>query len=149
MKFDVETDLVEQTVQGNALGGLLPSFIANPARLDIDIRSEVAKRGTGPAKAAYLKELSLSITPHAAPQGNFNFLDEAHLFVEGPGLEKKEIAKLQPVPRAMTKITFDLTPEVDLLPYINAGASISATAMGTQPTMTTKFDGHIVIEVRI
>src|SRR5690242_10632556 len=89
VSFNVEADLAEQSVPGSPLGGLLPSFLPNPARLNVDIKAEVAKRGTGPAKAAFLKSLSLSITPHDAPNGrNFNFISEVHLFVEGPGLDK-------------------------------------------------------------
>jgi hypothetical protein len=149
VKFDVEQDLAAQSVPGSVLGGVLPSFLPNPAKLNIDIQAEVAKRGTGPAKAAYLKSLTLAITPHDAPSGNFDFISEVHLSVEAPGVEKKEIARLIAVPKSTVKLTFDIVPDVDLLPYIAAGATISATASGTQPRMDTTFDGHVDVEVRI
>jgi hypothetical protein len=149
LKFDVEQDLANQTVPGSALGGVLPSFLPNPTKLNIDIQAEVAKRGTGPAKAAYLKSLTLQITPHDTPRGNFDFISEVHLSVEAAGVAKKEIAKLTSVPKGAVKLTFDIVPEVDLLPYISAGASITATASGTQPATDTSFDGHVDVEVRI
>jgi hypothetical protein len=46
-------------------------------------------------------------------------------------------------------LTFTITPDVDLLPYIQAGADISATATGTQPAMDTSFDGHVTVTVHI
>jgi hypothetical protein len=147
--FDVDSDLDATTVNGSPLGGVLPSFLPNPVKLNVDLKAEVAKRGTGPAKAAFLKALTLSITPHDAPQGNFDFIDSVHLFVEASGVTKAEVAKLDPVPRSQTKLTFDLIDGVDLLPYINAGAEITATAMGSAPSMTTTFDGHVTIDVRI
>ena len=147
--FEVEQDLQKQTIQGNALGGVLASaLLPNPYTLNIDIRAEVAKRGTGPAKSAFLKSLVLEIAPET-PDTNFDFIDETRLFVEGPGLAKVEIAKLVPVPNGLKKLQFEVVPMVDLLPYINAGATITATAMGTQPTKNTTFFGKVVVEVRI
>jgi hypothetical protein len=149
VSFDVDQDLAQQTVPGSPLGGLLGSFVANPFKLNIDINSEVQKRGTGPAKSAQLKSLSLAITPHSAPVGNFDFLTEAHLFVEGNGVAKVEVANITSVPKGATTLDFNITPNVDLLPYINAGGDITATASGTQPAMDTSFDGHITVTVKI
>jgi hypothetical protein len=149
VRFDLAQDLPEQTVQGSLLGGVLPSFIDNPIRLTIDIRSEVARRGTGPARKALLKELTLSITPHDMPANNFDFLTEVHLFVEGPGLQRAEVARSAPVPRSATTLRFEVLPDVDLLPYVNAGASLTATATGNQPRQNVTFDGHVVVEVFI
>ncbi|MBK7857495.1 MAG: hypothetical protein IPJ65_02495 [Archangiaceae bacterium] len=149
VKFDVDQDLAEQTVPGSVLGGVLPSFIPNPMKLNIDVKSEVAKRGTGPARAAYLTQLTLSVTPHGSTATNFDFIDEVHLYVEALGVTKTEVAKLQPVPRSKSTLDFDIVPEVDLLPFINAGAQITAAASGAQPSKDTTFDGHVRIEVRI
>lgn len=149
VQFDVEQELSKQTIQGNPLGGVLASaLLPNPYALNIDISAEVAKRGTGPATKAFLKSLTLDIAPET-PDTNFDFIDETRLFVEGPGLPKVEIAKLVPVPDGLKKLEFEVVPMVDLLPYIQAGATISATATGTQPTRNTTFTGKVVIEVRI
>jgi hypothetical protein len=135
---------------GSPIGGvMLPSFLPNPLKLNIDIKSEVAKRGTGPAKQAFLKVLTLSIVPHTAPKGNFDFLSEVHLFVEGPGLTKAEVANMTSVPKSATTLNFNIVPNVDLLPYINAGATITASATATEPAMDTTFDGHVTVEVDI
>lgn len=149
VRFDVEEPVPEQRVPGSVLGGVLSSFIASPFRLDVDLQSETEKRGTGPATSAVLKRIALQITPHASPSGNFDFLSELHLQVEGPGLMKKEIANLAPVPMGQTTLELKLVPDVDLLPYINAGATISGQAKGTQPARDITFDGTVVVEVRI
>jgi hypothetical protein len=83
LHFDVEQPLPEQRIAGNPLGGVLPSFLPNPLTVTIDVKAETEKRGTGPASAAFLKVLTLSATPASAPSGNFDFLDEIHIFIEG------------------------------------------------------------------
>jgi hypothetical protein len=128
---------------------VLPTVLPNPAKFTIDLKAEVQKRGTGPATKAVLKSLALSILTAETPDANFDFLEEVHLFAEGPGLQKVEIAKLQPVPRSAKSLTFEIVPDVDLLPYINAGATLSATATATQPRTDTSFDGKVAVEVRI
>lgn len=149
VQFDVEQDLAPQTIQGNSLGGVLATaLLANPYTLNIDIKAEVAKRGTGPATRAFLKSLVFDIST-TTPNENFDFIDETRLYVEGPGLAKVEIARLVPVPNGVKKLEFEIVPMVDLLPYIQAGATITATAKGTQPTRDTTFLGKVVIDVRI
>jgi hypothetical protein len=150
--FDVGQDLPEQRVAGNPLGGLLPSFIPTPIPLTIDLRAETEKRNTGPARSATLKELTLTATPKAMPSGNFDFLSDVRIYVEARGnssLPRVEIARLQPVPKGQLTVTFTIVPGVDLLPYVNAGAQITATASGTQPQQDFTYTGHIEITVRI
>ncbi|MBL8954057.1 MAG: hypothetical protein JNK82_24990 [Myxococcaceae bacterium] len=148
VSFGVEQDLPRQDIQGSLLGGVLPSFLPTSSRFTIDLSAEVQKRGTGPARAAYLKTLTLVIAPNT-PSASFDFLDDVHLFAEGPGLAKVEIAKLQPVPKGLTTLKFEIVPDVDLLPYINAGATLSASASATQPRTDTSFTGKVEVEVRI
>jgi hypothetical protein len=149
--FDVEQKLPEQRIQRSAIGGLLPALFPNPARLTIDLKAEQEKRGTGPATKILIKKLQFNITPSGMPSGNFDFLEEAHLYAESSsaGLPKVEIATLKPVPRGVTTVEFTIVPGVNLLPYVNAGAELSATATGTQPNQDTTFDGLLVIDVRI
>lgn len=149
--FEVEQKLPEQRIQGGVLGGLLPALLPNPAKLTIDLKAEQEKHGTGPATKIFLKKLQFRITPEGMPSGNFDFLDEAHLFVESAsaGLPRVEIATIKPAPRGVTTVDFAIVPGVDLLPYVNAGAELSATATGTQPTTDTTFDGLLIIDVRI
>jgi hypothetical protein len=128
---------------------VLGTFLSSPFKFSIDINAEVAKHGTGPATSAALESLSLSITPHNAPTGNFDFLQEVHLFVEADGLAKLEIANVIMVPKGSVIINFTILPSINLLPYIQAGANISATAVGTQPSQDTSFDGHVTVLVHI
>ncbi|MDP2269348.1 MAG: hypothetical protein Q8N23_00260 [Archangium sp.] len=149
--FDVEQKLPEQRIQRSALGGLLPALFPSPAKLTVDLKAEQEKRGTGPATQILLKKLQFNITPAGAPSGNFDFLEEAHLYAESSaaGLPKVEIATLKPVPRGVTSVDFTIVPGVNLLPYVNAGAELSATATGTQPNQDITFDGLLIIDVRI
>jgi hypothetical protein len=150
--FDVEQAIQEQTIQGSPLGGLLPAFLPTPFRLSIDVKSETQKRSTGPATSAGLKAISFSTTPRAMPSGTFDFVDEIHIFIAASGnasLPKVEIATLKPVPKGLTTLELVVVPGIDLLPYVNAGAEVSAQASGTQPTQTVTFDGKVVVTIRI
>ena len=149
--FDVGQDLVEQRVPGSPIGGILPSFIAVPIPLTIDISAETQKRSTGPARSAQLKSLTLRATPKDMPSGNFDFLEEVHIFIAARdgSLPEKEIARLQPTPKGQTSVQFTIVPDVDLLPYVNKGAQITSSAKGTQPQREFRFDGRIEITVRI
>src|SRR5258706_3524185 len=100
LSFDVEQALPEQTVQGSPVGGILPSFIPAPIPLMFDLRAETEKRGTGPAQHAFLKSLEL----RARSGANFDFLDEAHIFVSAPSLPRVEIATLKPVPKGAATV---------------------------------------------
>jgi hypothetical protein len=146
VQFDVSQALPEQTVAGNPLGGVLPSFVPNPLTLTVDLKAETQKRNTGPATAVYLKALSFSATRSS---GTFDFLDQVHVFIEAPGLSKVEIAMLSPVGKGLTAVTFTVVPALNLLPYVNAGATLTATATGHQPTQDFTFDGLVVLDVRV
>lgn len=150
--FDVEQSIPEQRVAGNPLGGLLPSFLQAPVPLTINLQAETQKRDTGPAQSANLKSIRFTATPHDMPSGNFDFVDEIHIYVDSqndPTLPKKEIASLKPVPKGQTSIDLSIVDGVDLLPYINKGAEISASASGHQPTMDFTYDGSVTITVHI
>ncbi len=151
IQFDVEEALPEQRVSGSPLGGVLPSFVPTPFKLEVDIKAEAEKRGTGPATKAFLKTLTLSATPKSNPSGNFNFLDEVHIFIAptSGNLPKVEIARLAPVPKSVTVLNFELVPDVDLLPYMNTGAELTANATGRQPPTDVTFDGKVVVNVKL
>ena len=150
--FDVSQDIPQQTIQGSPLGALLPSFLPTPFAITIDVKQQEMMHDTGPATSANLKSLTFSALPHAMPSGNFDFVDEIHIFVAAPqssGLPMTEIATLKPVPKGQTTISLAVVPGVNLLPYINAGATISAQASGHQPAMDFSYDGSVVITIHI
>lgn len=146
IQFDVTQALAEQTVPGSPLGGILPAFLPNPLQLTVDVKAETEKRGTGPATAVFLKSLRFAATKSS---GTFDFLDEVHVFIEGPNLPKREIANVSPVARGLTELGFLIVPKENLLPYVNAGATLSATATGRQPAKDFTFDGQLVLDIRI
>lgn len=145
--FDVEQKLPEQRVSGSAFGGLLPSFVPQQ-RLSVDLKQETAKRNTGPATAAYLKSLTFTVTNAS---GNFDFLESAVVSIAAPSasLPKQNIAVIQDVVKGSTTVKFAVDPSVNLLPFINAGAEVSAGGEGSQPTKDVTFDGLLVIDVRL
>jgi hypothetical protein len=154
ISFDVSQAVPEQQVPGSPLGGLLPSFLPQPFPINIDIQQETAKRSTGPASSANLKSVQFQMTPHGSSSSTFDFVDEIHIFVapasgSGSSLPMVEIANLAPVPKGQSTLDLKIVPGVDLLPYINAGASISATASGHAPAQTVTYDGTVVVTVRI
>lgn len=154
ISFDVSQSVPEQQVPGSPIGGLLPSFLPQPFPVTINVQQETAKRSTGPASSANLKSVQFQMTPHGAANGNFDFVDEIHIFVapasgSGSALPMVEIANLKPVAKGQTTLDLAIVPGIDLLPYINAGASISATAMGHQPAQTVTYDGSVVVTVHI
>jgi hypothetical protein len=154
ISFDVSQSVPEQQVPGSPLGGLLPSFLPQPFPVTIDVKQETAKRSTGPATSANLKQVQFQLTPHGASSGSFDFVDEIHIFVapasgSGSALPMVEIANLKPVAKGQTTLDLAIVPGIDLLPYINVGASISASAVGHQPAQTVTYDGVVVVTVRI
>lgn len=153
IRFDVSQGIPQQTVPGSPLGGVLPAFVPVPIPLNIDLKAETAKQGTGPATGANLKSLTLTITPHDAPAGSFDFITEVHIFIgprdAGSALPQKEIANVTQVPKGLTTLPFAIVPEVDLLPYINAGSQLTARASGSQPRADVSYDGQVVVTIKI
>jgi hypothetical protein len=147
--FDVTQTIPQETIQGSPLGALLPSFLPSPFPISIDVKQQEQQHGTGPATSANLKSLTFTALPHAMPSGNFDFVDEIHIFVAANNLPMVEIAKLAPVPKGQTTLNLNVVQGIDLLPYINAGATISAQASGHQPAQDFSYDGTVVITIRI
>jgi hypothetical protein len=142
--FDVEQKIPPQEVPGSLLGEVLPLNFAFP--LNIDIESQTRAQGTGPAGSAALKSLELVIL---SPDGaTFEFLDTIKIEISAEGLERKEVARLDDVP-AQARIALKVVPGVDLLPYIRKGATLSASATGRLPRQTTRFEGKVVVHVRV
>jgi hypothetical protein len=145
VSFDVTVNVPEQTVAGNPVGGLLPAFLPNPFTLSVDIQAETQKRNTGPATSANIKAIQFRSTS----SGTFDFVDAIHIFVEAPMLARKEVAALDPVPKGRASIDLDVVSGIDILPYVSAGATLSATATGRQPSKDFAFDGTVTITVHV
>ncbi len=149
ISFTLEQNLGENQIEGSLLGGLLGGLtLANP-KLSFDLKQETEKRNTGPASAVVLESFTLYITPKSAPSGNFDFLSALDVFVSAPGLTEVKIASLPSLAKGATTLTMTLAPDVNMLAYINAGATVRAQATGTQPSKTTTFSGDVVLRVKI
>lgn len=151
--FDVSQNIPEQQVPGSPLGGLLPSILPSPFAVTINAQQETEKRNTGPAKSVTLKSIVFAATPHDKPSGTFDFVDEIHVYVapssSGSSLPMTEIARKAPVPKGQTNLSLDVVPGVELLPYVDGGATISATATGRQPAGTFTYDGVVTVTIHI
>lgn len=145
VSFDLEEKIPEQVVAGNPLGALLPRGLFD-VPLRIDVTQATRARGTGPASAAHLKSLSLSIT--APPGQTFDFVDSIVIRISAEGLPAREVARL-PGRRDAPKIDLDVERGVDILPYVEKGAVMNATASGRAPPRDTRFDGRVVVTVKI
>ena len=146
--FDVSQDIPAQTVPGSPLGALLPaSLFAIP--MNVDIQSETAGHGTGPAHSVTLSSVSLTIT---SPSGaTFDFISSISIKISSsgnPNLPEVEIGRLEPVP-GNASISIPPTGGVDLLPYINAGATITSSATGHMPASDVTFVGKVVVTVHV
>lgn len=145
VSFDVSQDVPAQTIPGSPLGAVLPAALFS-IPLNIDVQAATAGHGTGPAHSVTLSSLTFTIR---SPSGaTFDFLDSIAISVSGNGLPEQEIGRLQPVPAAST-ISIPPTAGVNLLPYINAGATITARASGHMPASDTTFDGKVVVTVHV
>jgi hypothetical protein len=145
VSFDVSQDIPPQTVPGSPLGALLPASLFS-IPVNIDLKAATAGHGTGPATKVTLSSITLTIT---SPSGaKFDFVDSISISISSSGLPQQEIARLQPVP-GTTTITIPPTGNVDLLPYINAGATITATVSGHAPAADTTFNGKVTVTVHV
>jgi hypothetical protein len=145
VSFDVDQPIPEQTVPGSPLGALLPAGLFS-LPLQVDLQSATKAQGTGPATAAYLKVVTLTVTDPA--NETFAFLDSITVSISAAGQPERQIASLSPVPKA-GRIDLKPEPGVNLLPYIQSGAGISAKATGRSPARDVKFKGNVVITVKV
>ncbi|MFZ5442231.1 MAG: hypothetical protein ACOZQL_19640 [Myxococcota bacterium] len=147
LRFDVKQPIPAQEVPGASWANLLTSLLPAPIRLSIDVELETEKQGTGPATSAGLDALTLRALEGNG--GTFDFLDAVSVSIGGAGLPTQEVARLRPVPRGQRELTFDVSPGVDLLPYLKQGATLSTSVTGAVPSSTFTFDGEVVVEIRI
>jgi hypothetical protein len=149
ISFDVSQDIPATFIMGDPNSMVLVGDSA-PQPLTLDIMAETNMRHTGPASSAFLKELTFTITQPSG--GTFYFVQAVQIYLvpQNPmsALPTVEIAHLGPVPNETT-IHIVPDPGVDMLPYSNQGANITASATGFFPKEDTMYVGHVVVEVRI
>jgi hypothetical protein len=149
ISFDIDQDIPPSIIYGDPNATAIIDAGGTPQPLMLDIQAETQSRHTGPASSAHLKSLSFTITDPA--DGTFYFASEVRIFLiphMGSSLSTIEIANLKPVP-ATTHIDMVPIPGIDILPYANEGADITATATGFFPPVDTTYVGHVTVTVKI
>jgi len=154
--FEIGQALPERTVAGNPVGGLLGGFVDVPIPLEVDVAAQTAARDTGPATAMRLTDLRLQITATEEPAGDtddFAFIESAEVFVQGAqadsSLPRVRVATASQPAEGARELVFETDSTVDLLPYANEGAELTAEAMGTAPPDDVSFDGSITLAVEV
>jgi hypothetical protein len=147
--FLYKEKLPEQRIDGGPTG--LLSLVFAPQRMQVDIKAETAKRGTGPARHVYLHELSLAMTSGSRADQTWDFVDSVSVSIEAAdgSLAKQMIADIAHVSDGLRVLHFTIHDEVDLLPYVNKGALVTVSADGSQPEHDVFFDGEITLDVRL
>jgi hypothetical protein len=154
LDFDVTQSIPPQMIPGDPVaaaagqvvsgGGLLP----NP--VGVDVGAQIRAHGGGALDSAHLKTLTLTIDPNS-PTQNFDWLDELHIQLAsikpGTTLAKVEIASATMIPKGQKTITLKLNASVNLLPYLNEGATIGADGSGRVTAQGVTFRGTVVIRI--
>jgi hypothetical protein len=141
---DVEQEIPEQEVPGNFLAATL-ALVGFTIPIEVSVESQEEAHDTGRAHTAALKSMQLTIT---APSGEtFEFLDRIRIEVSAVGMPGALVAHLDDVP-ARSQIALTVVSQVDLLPYINRGAKLTAMVSGHAPRQTLRYKGRVVITLR-
>jgi hypothetical protein len=156
IEFDLNEKVPEQRIQGSVLSGILPGFLGAPVPLMLDVQAASKAMGTGPVTSAGLKSLTFNITGTAMQSGDsddFDFVRSIDVFIEsrksGSSLPRVKIADLPAQTSGAKQLNLRTYPEVELLPYINEGCQISATAAGNAPPDDVTFDGQVTVRAKI
>jgi hypothetical protein len=149
ISFDISQDIPATFVMGDPTAP--PLVAGSEAPLSLDIQAETNQRHTGPASAAYLKDLSFTIT---IPQnGTFYFAQTVIIQLKPTDPNSKlpiiPIAELSPIPTDQNTIHVRPIPGVNMLPYSQQGALIDAVVSASWPREDTTYVGHVVVTVKI
>ncbi len=143
--FNVTQDIPAQTIAGSPLGGLLPSFLNAP--LTVTIEQDIKAKDTGPIDSVSLSSMKLVIS---TPGADWSFVQSVAVNIastkSGTTLASVNIANVAN-PGAVTTMKFTPVSGVNLIPYINEGAQLTANATGMQPPQDVTYSGNAVFRV--
>lgn len=157
VSFDIDRDIEEQVQRGdpiaNAAGRIVPDQSPiRPFVLNIDLTAEaMAHRVTG-IQRVFLRHLSFTVTATArsSPSDNdcWDFIDRIEVQVEstrsGSSLPRRTIATAMR-PGCVDTLTFSVTSDVDLRPYIEEGIRFVTHASGIPPADDVSFRGRVTV----
>jgi hypothetical protein len=149
ISFDVSQSIPDTTITGDPTA---PALVGTSnSDLMLNIQAEVQQQHSGPASAAYLKDLSFTIS--VPTNGTFYFASAVTILLvpknPASNLPTVTIATLSPIPHDQNTIHVIPVPGVNMLPYSNEGATIQATAVGSWPREDTTYSGYVVVQVKI
>jgi hypothetical protein len=149
--FDVTQDVPEQRVPGSPLPAILGQFFDVP--VEIQIQEQIAARETGPVDSVRLTSLVLDITATAEgsdDMDDFAFVERVDIFVEssrsGSSLPRVLVASVID-PGLTRRLDFEPVPDLNLLPYVNEGARMTADGQGSAPEDDVTYAGRSVFRV--
>jgi hypothetical protein len=143
--FDVTESVPAQTIPGGSSAAAQPSaFEMNMAISEKDLPT-----GSSLVSAVTLSSATFNLTAPAG--GNFDFVQSVTLSILSPSdsrLKEAPIATGHPKPGS-NKLELSPVGDVDLLPYVHAGAMVRGVATGKAPNVSTTFDGKVVLRVHL
>ena len=138
--FDTTREIPSETIPAAPV-----SLDTGVQSLDIPLDQTVAPTSTSIVNAVYLDELEL-----VATSGDWGFLQSMDVYIsstlKGSTLPKVVAASVSN-PGPIQRLEFVPTPNINLVPYVNEGAELTATATGTPPTQEVIFDGEYTLHV--
>lgn len=140
--FDVDEPVPEQQVQGSGIPAPLAALF--PIPVSLDLKAAIDKQTTSPVGTIELSKLTLDITKTDEPSGDtddWSFVTSIQVFVESQNLPKVAIAHIDSSPGAVRSFDFQITPGVDLKPYVDAGGTVTSEGKGTVPTDDVSYAG--------
>ena len=152
--FDVTLTIPEQRQPGGS--GMIQTFVPTQWVIVVSLADEAKIRGTNPPKKAFVKDFSFAITSTSRPVGDvdtFDYLNTAEFFLEptraGSQLLKLKIADIPSKEGPAGEIYPRLISDLDILPLLNEGARLTATATGTLPPDDVSYGGKFVVGVQV
>lgn len=144
-EFDIEQNIPEQTIQGTPFG-VLAQFFDIP--IQIEIQAKIKEQETGPIDSITLKSLVFRVT---SDDDDWGFVDSVDLFVdstkEGSSLSQHVKVAHGDKPGAITSYSLTSVSGVNLLPYVEEGAELTAEAKGSAPPDDVSFAGIATFHV--
>jgi hypothetical protein len=148
VSFDTTVNIDPQVIPGSpAAAAAVPSATATTSAVALD--SSDLPKNADLADSVKLRTLTLTIT--SPPGGTFDFVDMMSVTISamaGSGLRDVELAAGTPAPGS-NQLILTATNDIDLLPYIRAGATLRATGSGHAPIADTTVAGQAVLKVSI
>jgi len=139
--FDITRQIPSETLPAApvALPGEAPQAIDIPLHQTLDASS------TGIVNSIYLTDLYFT-----ASSGDWSFLQSIDIYISSVMKDStlpQIVVASASGPGATTELDFTPTANINLVPYINEGAQLTASAIGTPPSQAVTFDGQLTLHV--